>query len=977
MDFLNLKFCTFNCCSLQKNIDIIRELTCHNYDIILLQETFVTQDKIGILDYIDEKYECIGVPAIYSDKALCTNAGRPEGGLAVMWKSSGKFKIKKVVFENNFIIFNIIVGRESIVLVNTYLNSDLWEAVTLNKYLESLSKLEDILDNFAFNSVIYIGDFNADPSSGRAWGNLSTFMQRNDLKCFDVEVLPPDSITFVGYGNSATRWLDHVVGRLSPSSVIHRFKVLDEFIGSDHLPLEFNLKLNNVDLSEMEEEPCNVDNHIYFVNWKYIRPVELKQINNKINCKMKNFHDMSVLRCNKLGCHDKKHLKEIDDMHIDMVTVIRESAENFKRKTIRKDKFKVIPGWNRNVKHLYRVAREQYLLWMTAGRILGTHLHENMKRSRNIFKTALRNCKLNEHKEICKSITEKFQRKNLKEFWNDVKKQKGILKKTNVIEGETINRDIVNIFADKFFSDQISSNENEHQFLNEFKLKWNTNNKMYIQISPVTLKKLILNLKSGMGHDGVHSLFLKSADNVFLEKLCSFYNVCFLHCYVPNDLLKGIMNPTIKDAKGNMTEAANYRPVMQSSCFLKILEMHLLSILSEKISFNHRQFGFSKGVSTTDTCFLLKEVVHVYSKSKQNGIITFIDLSKAFDKVDHFKLGEILMKENVPIDIVFIIMHYLRNQSAKVVWNDASSDYRPIEWGVRQGGILSPFLFKLYINSVLDSISNLEEGCTMGLFKFNILAYADDIALVASSVAHMNTLYKRLKCEMKNIGLQINSSKTKCLLFGSLSKQNCKKSVILDGDNLDVVEAYKYLGHYIDGTLNDNRDIEHKLMKFHASTNSVLRNFKNVDLDTLLFLFTSYCKPMYGLTLWNNKASFNRSIFKSFNIAFNNSLKRIIGVPLYSSNHVTADICGHLLLQHQIALLQYNYYFKLHHSKSFLIKMNLPFLKEGYFFSYIRELFKNKYDIDVSLYSPDIVKSRIIWVQRHEDRRGSCPYFLI
>ena len=62
------------------------------------------------------------------------------------------------------------------------------------------------------------------------------------------------------------------------------------------------------------------------------------------------------------------------------------------------------------------------------------------------------------------------------------------------------------------------------------------------------------------------------------------------------------MNPTIKDVKGNVTDSANYRPVMQSSCFLKIFELHILSILEEKIHFNPRQFGFKKGCSTSAAC---------------------------------------------------------------------------------------------------------------------------------------------------------------------------------------------------------------------------------------------------------------------------------------------------------------------------------------------------------------------------------------
>ena len=118
-------------------------------------------------------------------------------------------------------------------------------------------------------------------------------------------------------------------------------------------------------------------------------------------------------------------------------------------------------------------------------------------------------------------------------------------------------------------------------------------------------------------------------------------------------------------------------------------------------------------------------------------------------------------------------------------------------------------------------------------------------------------------------------------------------------------------------------------------------------------------------------------MYKSLNVAFNNVLKKIIGKPIYTSNHVTAEITGHLLLSHQIALLQSNYYFRLLSSRSFLIKTNLPFLKSGYFFTYIHNLFKSKYNIDVSRHAPDIIRSRVIFVQRHESRSGGHPYFLI
>ena len=86
-----------------------------------------------MLDFIDERCECIGVPTTYSEKVLTSNAGHSEGGMAIMWKTASKLKVKKIIFENNFMVFNFTAGNTSIVVVNVYMNSDLWDIETLNK----------------------------------------------------------------------------------------------------------------------------------------------------------------------------------------------------------------------------------------------------------------------------------------------------------------------------------------------------------------------------------------------------------------------------------------------------------------------------------------------------------------------------------------------------------------------------------------------------------------------------------------------------------------------------------------------------------------------------------------------------------------------------------------------------------------------------------------------------------------------------
>ena len=255
----------------------------------------------------------------------------------------------------------------------------------------------------------------------------------------------------------------------------------------------------------------------------------------------------------------------------------------------------------------------------------------------------------------------------------------------------------------------------------------------------------------------------------------------------------------------------------------------------------------------------------------------------------------------------------------------------------------------------------MKEGCMLGITRFNILAYADDLVLITSSKCDMDSLYSRLRDMISDHKLQMNKNKTKCFIFRRSASANDPSSMIVGGDTLEVVKCYKHLGHFIENTLQDCTDIGFRLNKFYSSTNSVFRNFTSVNLETLIYLFNSYCMPIYGLCLWNHKDTFGRSIFKTFNVAYNNALKRIVGAPRYASSHVTAEICSEPLFKHHIALLQGKYYKRLLKSNNCLIKLNLPYLKRGDFPQHVSSMFRETYDVDVSQNNFDVLSARISW----------------
>ena len=168
-------------------------------------------------------------------------------------------------------------------------------------------------------------------------------------------------------------------------------------------------------------------------------------------------------------------------------------------------------------------------------------------------------------------------------------------------------------------------------------------------------------------------------------------------------------------------------------------------------------------------------------------------------------------------------------------------------------------------------------------------------------------------------------------------KRNNRTHIFLNQDRFSVVTCLEYLGHMIMHDLRDDKDVQKRLNEFYSSFNSILRNFKGLTNNSFLFLFNSYCKPDYGLSLLNHKDTPKSCMFRAFEVAYSKAMKQILNVPVYSSNHEVAEKCNLMLLKHHLALTQCRYYTRLTHSANPIIKHNLPVLKEGHFFKKLTE----------------------------------------
>ena len=176
------------------------------------------------------------------------------------------------------------------------------------------------------------------------------------------------------------------------------------------------------------------------------------------------------------------------------------------------------------------------------------------------------------------------------------------------------------------------------------------------------VQKAIKCLKPVLGFDGIHSFHLKLCPDSFFELISMFFLSYMVHNYIPLDMLKGVITPVIKDK--------NYRPVMSSSIFLKVLEYCIFHKIGHRIHLNERQHGFRIDYSTSTACLVLKETVLNYQSSGSNVYACFLDISKAFDSVNHSRLMYKLIDYGIPDIFVNLINFWYNNETVNVKYID-------------------------------------------------------------------------------------------------------------------------------------------------------------------------------------------------------------------------------------------------------------------------------------------------------------------
>ena len=395
-----------------------------------------------------------------------------------------------------------------------------------------------------------------------------------------------------------------------------------------------------------------------------------------------------------------------------------------------------------------------------------------------------------------------------KDFWKCINQGKGNSSQAQVpecIDG-TYGEDVCNVFKDKYSKlyqtddkDSLTDIMIENNY-NLNKCILNDDNCKHLHSTNLdSIKKAVCKLKNDKRESQsiLTSNAIKNGTDMLFLYISFLFTIMIRHGY-SNDIFNTVIfNPIVKDARKSKNDSNNYRALALNSLFSKLLDYIILDYFILELSSSQFQFAYKSDFSTTLCSFILKETVEYYNSNGNSVYATFLDCSKAFDLVKHDILFRILIDKGICSLIVRLLLKMYSNMKGKVRWKNYFSDFFQVFNGIKQGGVISPILFSLYIDKLIDIVHSSNFGCSIGDVPSSILIYADDIVLLSPKRYGMKTMSNLCETFGTDTGLRFNPDKCECLIFGNTVFLNNRpiSEFNLNGKLTKFVQSTKHLGH--------------------------------------------------------------------------------------------------------------------------------------------------------------------------------------
>ena len=369
-------------------------------------------------------------------------------------------------------------------------------------------------------------------------------------------------------------------------------------------------------------------------------------------------------------------------------------------------------------------------------------------------------------------------------------------------------------------------------------------------ISPIEVNTIIDDLKdNGNKVNTIATSVLVESKHIVTPIICHLINLFVQQGYFPDNLKLGCITPIFKN--GDKKKIKNYRPVCSLSPLSKIIEKvinnRMVDFLDDHEIISKTQFGFRKKMGTETA--LMNYIDHLQNElnNSKYAVSVFMDLSKAFDVIDHKILETKLIHYGFRGKFLEFLLNFIRDRKYFVHINGKNSETKMVNIGVPQGSTLGPLFFLIYINDMIN--------CSILLF---LSQFADDSTITYSSLCLEYTLMK-IELEFKKVlewlaanKLIINLDKTHVMLFTNRTRPQAI-SLNINGHSINEISETKFLGVMLDNKLSWDVHIKYIAKKISKSV-SILRMLKHTFpssalktiYHSLIYPYYNYCNIIWG-----------------------------------------------------------------------------------------------------------------------------------
>ena len=841
--------------------DFVKNLTlisgCSTF--IFNQENFLLKSNVYLAKNALPDHHVIAKPA-----KMDGLDGRPKNGMFIAIPRTFKEASKKLsVCSDRLQCVTVDVKSCKLLLINAYFPTDPRTNFDENELLVLLAEIKKTIDENTFDHVVFGGDINADFKRGSKFVSIvKEFVNAMELRHSWETFHANFSHTYEREGKTYTSLIDHIFWNNRLSALVEDAGVLHlpENM-SDHCPVFCKIKIPT-ELPAIKE-PVGKPKR-YAPSWQKLGDEEKARYLQMLDEKLEQV-DLSTacLTCRDVHCSVEAHISSLDAVMLDLLEIIEECADfNLMRDSRPANKSKVnLPNWKEDVDPLKDTAHFWNAVWKSAGKPVNYHLHTIMKKTRNQYHYIIRKKK---------TFLEKIKRDDMlasclnndANIFKEIRKQRSCQQEfTSTMDGESEN--ITEYLACKYekLYNQVDDKANLMKLELELKNEISSESLEFVdRVSGDTVRKAMQQkLKLGKKDPvmNINSDFLIYAPPKVSDILAKCFKSYMIHGHVSRFLLISSLVPLIKDKLGDVADSNNYRSIAISSLVLKIFDLVIIDVFSEFLQLDDLQFSYQSGVSTSMCTWVAIESISYFLRNGNEVFTCLMDMSKAFDTVQHSQLFRKLIEQGMPPIVVRYVLVSYKFQKANVRWNGEESRFFTIGNGVKQGAILSAILYCVYTNGIFQQLRKKKIGCFVGGTFAGILGYADDLFLMSPTLDGLQEMLKICEtyAETHNLKFSTNEnptkSKTKCMAY--LFKERRLRDMVLCGNKLPWVEKGKHLGMRIDAQVNNllTKDITEKRARYIQSCNELVQEFSYTSSRTKAYINRVFNSHAYGAVLWN------------------------------------------------------------------------------------------------------------------------------